>query len=534
MLHSHAPFAHRSPGNHHARAIAGVGKTVEESPLLNLDRAAHVRGLSERPAPAAAHTTDHSAILRMQPVHGNHHVQRLLRTRAGPAIRRCGATPCNCPSDAPTRHATAGVPPLDDDEQTAPIDFTPQPIQRVAAESMPTLVMGSSSPAVTELQQHLADAGFDLAPDGQFGPQTRQSVVAFQTEKDLAPDGIVGPATWSALLGTAAPAPAEPGGDGPPLVGGTFPGLGPLAPVCGYQPGEREASAKSDGRVDPPSGIGPTVNTTALLWDFQPGRTTVRGNHLVLIGQLVADLKLDSPTPVARVQLLEGHTDCVDTEGINAPIRAGRAAAARFEFVRLGALETNVGIAKGATQGATPGSDATVEGRARNRSVLLFLLDTPPEDSEDPGGQDPSCIPENDVFSHTWGFRGTHEVMFGLGPLGKFQLDFDLENGTSGCIYCCTFVGNLEGGGVSFSQSLPGVLTPFATAVPMKPSEFNGAAARVESQSAFFFEDGFLKFHAIGTDPVEITISGIQGGFGAQVGIVNSEGNVFVRPCDTA
>src|SRR3989441_1023972 len=65
---------------------------------------------------------------------------------------------------------------------------------------MPILKQGSSGPDVTELQQKLKDLGFDPnGVDGNFGPGTRDAVIAFQQSKGLQADGIAGPATLAAL-----------------------------------------------------------------------------------------------------------------------------------------------------------------------------------------------------------------------------------------------------------------------------------------------------------------------------------------------
>src|SRR5437016_2419716 len=70
---------------------------------------------------------------------------------------------------------------------------------------MTPLRQGSSGPEVTELQQKLKDLGFDPnGVDGNFGPGTRDAVIAFQQSKGLQADGIAGPATLAALgLGDA-------------------------------------------------------------------------------------------------------------------------------------------------------------------------------------------------------------------------------------------------------------------------------------------------------------------------------------------
>lgn len=58
---------------------------------------------------------------------------------------------------------------------------------------------GSTGAEVGELQGLLA-----ISKDNDFGPQTKQAVVDYQTKHGLVPDGIVGPKTWSALLGIPA------------------------------------------------------------------------------------------------------------------------------------------------------------------------------------------------------------------------------------------------------------------------------------------------------------------------------------------
>jgi len=68
------------------------------------------------------------------------------------------------------------------------------------ATSRPELALGAQGPAVVELQTLLNQRGYDVAVDGDFGPQTRAAVTAFQRAKGLAVDGIVGPQTWGALL----------------------------------------------------------------------------------------------------------------------------------------------------------------------------------------------------------------------------------------------------------------------------------------------------------------------------------------------
>lgn len=64
----------------------------------------------------------------------------------------------------------------------------------------PTLQEGSKGPAVIELQNKLAAAGFSPGTiDGDFGARTKAAVIAFQRARGLVADGIVGSLTWAAL-----------------------------------------------------------------------------------------------------------------------------------------------------------------------------------------------------------------------------------------------------------------------------------------------------------------------------------------------
>lgn len=83
----------------------------------------------------------------------------------------------------------------------------PGPGPAPGAAARPTLRLGSRGPAVVELQSLLnlwllttpgTSVPF-LVIDGDFGPNTRKAVIAFQRAKGLQADGVVGPKTWAAL-----------------------------------------------------------------------------------------------------------------------------------------------------------------------------------------------------------------------------------------------------------------------------------------------------------------------------------------------
>jgi len=75
--------------------------------------------------------------------------------------------------------------------------------------AMPTLREGSTGDVVRSLQQILtngASGQWNTTPgaiDGDFGPNTKASVKAFQTWGGVASDGVVGDQTWSVSLHAA-------------------------------------------------------------------------------------------------------------------------------------------------------------------------------------------------------------------------------------------------------------------------------------------------------------------------------------------
>jgi len=63
----------------------------------------------------------------------------------------------------------------------------------------PTLQRGSTGSAVATLQRCLAQLGYPVTADGNFGPGTDRAVCAFQSKSGIPPDGVVGPRTKAAI-----------------------------------------------------------------------------------------------------------------------------------------------------------------------------------------------------------------------------------------------------------------------------------------------------------------------------------------------
>lgn len=60
---------------------------------------------------------------------------------------------------------------------------------------------GMKGPATKAFQQRLRLRGYNIAADGDHGPNTTKAMKAFQQSRHLTADGVGGPATWKALVG---------------------------------------------------------------------------------------------------------------------------------------------------------------------------------------------------------------------------------------------------------------------------------------------------------------------------------------------
>ncbi|MFC3724421.1 N-acetylmuramidase domain-containing protein [Neoaquamicrobium sediminum] len=100
------------------------------------------------------------------------------------------------------------------------------------------LRMGSKGKRVRELQQLLVRSGAAIKVDGDFGPATKDAVLAFQRSHGLTVDGVAGPETLNALA-LFRPDPEEDVGAIPPTevkeVTDAAKGLGPVAVVIGIR-----------------------------------------------------------------------------------------------------------------------------------------------------------------------------------------------------------------------------------------------------------------------------------------------------------
>jgi peptidoglycan hydrolase-like protein with peptidoglycan-binding domain len=119
-----------------------------------------------------------------------------------PGQAAAGVTSTSPPTTEPP---TTSAPPTTKAPATTkapPTTTRPKPAEPAKLQS------GSKGAAVKKLQQRLGELGYQVqAADGQFGPETHHSVVAFQKVNRLGRDGVVGPITRKALAKPRVPRP---------------------------------------------------------------------------------------------------------------------------------------------------------------------------------------------------------------------------------------------------------------------------------------------------------------------------------------
>ncbi len=85
----------------------------------------------------------------------------------------------------------------------------PAPVQPTPSDNpnpypgflMSTKMVGTYNVYVEHMQRHINNwLGFDLKPDGYYGPATRAVIIAIQKKGGLDVDGVVGPATWAYIF----------------------------------------------------------------------------------------------------------------------------------------------------------------------------------------------------------------------------------------------------------------------------------------------------------------------------------------------
>jgi hypothetical protein len=505
---------------------------------------------------AASPVSTRTALMyRLQQTHGNAFVQRFL------AVQRCGLAPCNCVEQdrAATQQAIRREADEDEDEDegddgrtasaTDDHDSVADPggqWSSGAGDGIQDVATGSSEQASEGLNSELSasGAGSDFTADGESSPRgdTGGDEASSGEHGAVAEPDDDGPVATGAGsdIGSAAELVEQPAGQQNPAQTASGGADGPRAAAgfgCHYDPGERQKSQDSGGQfLLVPNA--PFTDFHALVFDFVPGRAVIREHHEDGIRDVVARFRLDDDQPLARITLLEGFTDCVDSETTNSPLRSARAGAVFEAFMRSGAKPTNVGQPSGATSGELPGTDTDAEGRARNRSVLVFFNDViPDEDKKPPDPEQPTapnsatCDAMTDA-GFSW-FLGTTVSGQG-GALGAGgAIHFFLKNRlrSSNCIYQCVFIGGGEGFGFGFGPSLPS-LTPFETFHVFPAKEFDGPADVIiegVSKGPVTFSKASLKLKP-DTNPDELDIGGFSFGPsnpGPQAFIMHGHFHVF-------
>ena len=126
------------------------------------------------------------------------------------------------------------------DSSSSQRERLPDDAINLLAQANSVLELGSSGPAVRDLQAMLALMGYySGAVDGAYEELTAEAVRQFQADAGLTVDGIVGPLTWQRLLPTpnslAEPQVSEPGSSAPPASEVTEPSDG-IADTAGNLP----------------------------------------------------------------------------------------------------------------------------------------------------------------------------------------------------------------------------------------------------------------------------------------------------------
>ena len=169
------------------------------------------------------------------------------------------------------------------------------PTMKQAEEEGRFIKSGHRGESVQRLQEMLAARGYDVATDGNFGPQTRAAIEKFQADTGCKVDGVVGPETLGAL-GIAAP---------------------------------RDGIDRTDGRTGARTAVGQTGTTTAPRAST-PGQGGLRAGELqrgdeARRAREAASTSVVGPLPAgagdARVAELQRRTMASATRELDAGVR---------------------------------------------------------------------------------------------------------------------------------------------------------------------------------------------------------------------
>lgn len=193
-----------------------------------------------------------------------------------------------------------------------------------AAINNPPLAQGETSHGVALLQAGLMTLGFKMsistkkygAPDGIFGPETKNAVMAFQAGHPLTVDGIAGKQTITlldSLLPVSAPKPPTPPPP-PPVKPGPAPSPGSGMPVSSdFKIGT------DDPRIRPDPGAG--------RWNSKPKSILTAAKYVGLVDSLYIAPSLigdDAAKHMLNYVDNTGATLTIDLEGMIAEVPSAK------------------------------------------------------------------------------------------------------------------------------------------------------------------------------------------------------------------
>lgn len=232
-----------------------------------------------------------------------------------------------------------------------------------------------------------------------------------------------------------------------------------------YEPGERETSASSPGKVDSQGEFRHT------LFDFEVNQDRLKPEHQQFLEMLVGRFALHDTNPRASIRLVEGYTDLVDTETVNEPLRQRRAeAVVQFLVTERSVPAANIDVFRGAPAGELLANNASREGRSINRATVIQLE----EISEVPRREKET--EHKRQLSRQWALRSAFTTAYGeiLGLGGGI---FQLKDRSTGQERVIAFYGAGLAGGLSLPRitaSLTAKYEEFETTRPHSFWDFEG------------------------------------------------------------